>query len=231
MKREKPMMGTKLVPSIENMEGCYKWGGKWDRKNRLCIGGYDCTAPIKGLEVCWRAFETEIPEGDADGNEVWVQKFEPCVTATIYNSDIYIHDSMEGIDDFEWYDDEDEAYQEAKSFAMSLASDIKDLDRTGSYLDYKCFTPRGRQISCDEPNAVAAHDPSDVIRAFRKEKPLLNDEEEEGGFRWQDKRINTPPAEQKETKGSFISFPSSADRRKHPRLYFEANVRKFKVLK
>ena len=163
-------MGTKLVPSIENIEGCFKWGGKWDKKDKICFKEekgqlWGCTAPLKGIEYWWNVNEFDydddhlVYEADLIGN----------IAGTC--SDPF-YSSRESGELSELYDTPEEAYEEAKDEAIYRIWDLKtDIEAD----KVSCFTPRGRPISCEKPNAVAGPDDKTVMRAFRsfyREKPL-----------------------------------------------------------
>ena len=125
-------MGTRLVPSIENIEGCYKYGGEWDADFNVCWdhkdSDYGETAPIKGIRFGYQKY-------DESGGQ-W-----PSVWAMIDST----HDEI-------YYDDELGYGIDPLTLVGDILSDINE-DRHAPRF-WHCFTPRGRPISCNAPNAV-----------------------------------------------------------------------------
>ena len=170
-------MGTKLVPSIENIEGCQKWGGKWDHKNEFCYkeenDGSGCTAPYKGINFCWGETEYEDRLEDYNtGKMSWVELHRPDVSGYLSFTDDYFYDSNEGSyrSPDEDYDTRTEAMDHAKQWAFQEFAD----HRHGP-----CYTPRGKPIDCDKTNAVSCPDPKFIVNSYQKyfyrEKPLYDD--------------------------------------------------------
>ena len=157
-------MGTRLVPSIENIEGCFKYGGKWDKKHKLCREN-GCTAPIKGIRFCWTAVEREDPFSMEEGRYV----YEPIVEASTFNNecDPNIFDSSEASDEWfgDWPADENDACMDAQNLALQMAKDC--MRGREKFWGFKCFTPRGRKIGCDQHNAVLADNAKQVIDAYK----------------------------------------------------------------
>jgi len=178
MKKEKPKMGTKLIPSIENIEGCYKWGGKWDYKNKFCYredenGG--CTAPYKGIEYCWGVYSYETSEYDQNDNEYIEEKHRPEVWGSIVDADeqgVFYNPFYGGYyEDNPWELDHD-----TKEDAMATAKEEAITGFTTGRFG-PCFNMRGKLVDCKNPDAIACSDPDVIIDYFQsrmfREKPLI----------------------------------------------------------
>lgn len=170
MKRNKPKMGTRLVPSIENLEGCYEWGGKWDPKNKICWREHEeggCIAPYKGVEYCWGVYPFEQNIEDPDGNWMTIEKFYPECYGRIAGSD------EEGTffepfgSDGRYGDNPWDMELETKEDGMDWARD-EAFSKFAETRNGPCYNPRGKPVRCSEPNAVACPDPKMVADYFQK---------------------------------------------------------------
>lgn len=157
--KHKPLMGTKLVPNIRNIEGCFKYGGIWDREKKVCIshesptGG--CTAPINGAQICWSA--DDYGEGHFGSRT----EIMPWASEEFYkNSEPWnIHD--------ETYQSEESAAEEAKNVALDCAQDLMEDNLEKWVFHLRCFNLKGRSVSCDEENAVLDVKGKNVAKAYR----------------------------------------------------------------
>lgn len=136
MKEHKPMMGTVLVPSIENLEGCYKYGGQWNKKYEVCIDKNNrMLVPIKGALISWK------------------QEHDPHHSFTV--KVLRLRDLKE------FYKKNFVDEHSSKTTAMSIASaflndkaDVLRLYGLGCY-DYKT----GKAVSCKHNSAVIGPNP------------------------------------------------------------------------
>jgi hypothetical protein len=168
VKRNKPLMGTQLVPSIENIEGCHKWGGRWDRDGDICFenmvpshfktrneGYMGCTAPIKGISVCW---------GSRDMERIKFYDHILAVTGELVHSH---SDKWERIHPNVL----DEAEREYKF--------IKDAGYS-EHTPQVCINPLGKITGCEQPNAIFTNNGKNItaithsLRGLRKQRPLAN---------------------------------------------------------
>jgi hypothetical protein len=204
LKKNKPLMGTQLVPSIENVEGCYQYGGVWDKKNKICLdedpkkrAKAGCTAPIKGVRICWCA--PGFPDYGIDretGEEVAIDGYRPIVTIETTVNQGGDPDILDTLDESEWFDppvhtDETSALLEAEYDAIRIAKTITTGENWRLRTDWNlsCFTPRGKQIGCDQPNAVVAYNGKQVADAysqFFKEKPLKPFPDKDTAYKYRD---------------------------------------------
>jgi hypothetical protein len=187
VKRNKPLMGTKLVPSIENIEGCYKWGGKWDHKKKFCYkedrkGG--CTAPYNGTEYCWSVFSYDSIVYDPHNNERHVRLFRPEVYGKIVGDwDNPFYDPYSG-----YYEDNPWELEQA---THKDAIDMAKQDALAGFVIFRggpCFNTRGRRMSCDEPNAVACPNPDIIIDYYNRDKSLTGEDKPWLGYEPKNKR-------------------------------------------
>lgn len=145
-KREKPKIGTTLVPSIENIEGCHRYGGVWNRTEAIChekqpLPGYDgCFAPVKGVNVCYVK--------SADNNYIY-SKMDHVLAATgdVVHSKRVKYDLMD---------------------AASISVESKARDEYYRILGGRfwekpiCCSPRGKIISCNSPNAIMTNNGDNI---------------------------------------------------------------------
>jgi hypothetical protein len=161
-------MGTPLVPSIENIEGCHLHGGEWDKKQEICyekhpviLGEFytKCTAPIKGVHLC-RGMRTYYPSRGIgpEGNRInFIDKI--------------LAKTMDVVDSHRWFDESDASTRRTMD---TLYQVIKD----GTAV--KCVNPRGKTVGCDQPNAIYAKDGSiitNIAHSYRnlmKNRPLMD---------------------------------------------------------
>jgi hypothetical protein len=156
--KHKPLMGTKLVPNIRNIEGCFKYGGQWDREHKLCIaheseeGG--CTAPINGAMVCWEAVDYDEGHWGSRAEVIpWRHDYDDMFDYDEWN----IHDEV--------YESQASSLEEAKSIAMSTAKDMMGGDIESGLF---CCSLKGRVASCDEPNVVIDNNCTKVAETYRE---------------------------------------------------------------
>jgi len=162
VKKSKPIMGTKLVQSIENLEGCFEWGGKWDAKDEVCIkedesGG--CTAPYRGVEFCWDVVDFEDHIENFSGRMTRVELHKPEAWGSIVHGNEFW--STDDGSDSSYYNDFD-----SRTEAMDVAKEWA-LEKRWETCSGPCYNPRGKQIDCDKPNAVACPDPASVVGSFK----------------------------------------------------------------
>ena len=167
--KEKPKIGTRLVPSIENIEGCYKHGGKWDHVDKICYEthipehfprdeGYDgCTAPIKGISVCW---------GSRPRDKIVFFDHILSVTGDIVHSKSIRLDYVSS----------------GQPDAINEYSDIKNSGnkKLSEKKNFICINPMGKIINCSNPNTIFTNKGKNItaithnLRRYLKQKPLSN---------------------------------------------------------
>lgn len=154
VRRNKPIMGTRLVPSIENIEGCYKYGGRWDRRENICYEGpispidgmaslhyLGCMAPIKGVNLCWGA------------KEIAEEKYRPYIDFVLNKTGDVIHTRF-------LPEDADPKIHAKDMYSWAKESDMRVLPL---YEESRiCCNPRGRKIGCDEPNAIITNNGENI---------------------------------------------------------------------
>jgi len=150
MKKYKPIIGSKLVPSIENIEGCFKYDGEWNHKDKVCYEKQDrrihitgigygyvgCTAPVKGLNLCWGS-KHDIPFVDfilsATGDVIYSKRKE-------YRKEHYAYPF-------------DSAKKEMHEiYEKMIKPDSKQI----------CCNPRGKIVGCNEPNAIMTNEGKNI---------------------------------------------------------------------
>lgn len=187
MRKNKPKMGTRLVPSIENLEGCHNWGGKWSRKDRFCYrendDGSGCTAPHKGIEFCWDALERDHQDPESDER---VTGYKPEIIGRIHGSDKYGIVDGSFFDSWNMYTDYPDEDAETRTEAIDIAKEWA-FEEFWKVRNGPCFNPRGKRIDCEQPNAIACPDPSIIIDYYQDilygEKPLINEYKSWLGYR------------------------------------------------
>jgi len=147
MKKDKPTMGTKLVPSIETIHACYKVKGKWDKYTGLCWKEKEdhegWAHPFKGV-----IFSYELNFDDTDPqNEYLSGDYMVEIAKT---KDIIYTDSTDRFDTVM------ETYDEIMSELRDILEE-QDEKRGKKYTRFwRCFDIRGLPKSCDEPGVVFA---------------------------------------------------------------------------
>lgn len=157
--KHKPILGTKLVPNIRNIEGCFKYGGKWDREHKLCIahenedGG--CTAPINGAMVCWEAVDYDEGHWGSRANILpWRHDYDD----SCYDDDFMtLHDEV--------YESQASSLEEARSIALSTAKDMMEGNIESGLF---CCNLKGKVASCDEPDVVIDNNCNKVAETYRE---------------------------------------------------------------
>ena len=168
--REKPIMGTRLVPSIENVEGCYKYGGRWDRIEKICYEQsvpehfprdeyFGCTAPIKGISVCWGASPLR--------NHVKFVDHILSATGDIVHSESFKLNSTS----------ETGKYEAVRDYFYIRESGNKKLFERKKFV---CINPGGRIVDCNSKDAIFTNKGKNItaiahsMRRYRKHIPLGN---------------------------------------------------------
>jgi len=139
VKRNKPVVGTKLIPSIENIEGCYKYNGIWDNKYGVCVDKNNrMLAPIKGALISWK--QKEDPRSPAFPFVVKVVRLKDL-------KELYSLDCGDAV--------------KSKRTAVIIGSLIlKDKFDLLSLYGLGCYNFKtGKSVSCKNENAVLGPNP------------------------------------------------------------------------
>jgi hypothetical protein len=164
------MIGTSLVPNVVNRLGCDHVHGKWNKDYGVCIQEENnnpkeevrsgCTAPVKGVIVCWYMLDSSIMD-DADEDETWLNAYfdiSPVVRKNheveVLDDPIYDYQLSEYTPYCYWgHEDADPLYEIIKDEALSAAKEIKEGKAAdGGGMQY--CTPDGRPCSPHHPDAI-----------------------------------------------------------------------------
>lgn len=165
-----PMIGTSLVPNVVNKLGCNHVHGKWNKDYDVCIQEENnnrkeevrsgCTAPIKGVIVCWYMLDASKMKDDCDDKSCgWLNAYfdiSPVIRKNqgieVLDDPIYDYQLSEYTPYCYWgHEEADQLYEIIKDEALSAAKEIKEGTIAG-IMNY--CTPDGRPCSPHHPDAI-----------------------------------------------------------------------------
>jgi hypothetical protein len=183
------MIGTSLVPNVTNKLGCNHVHGKWNKEYDVCIQDENnnpkeevrsgCTAPIKGVIVCWYMLDSSIME-DAEEEDTWLNAYMDITPVVRRGGSIEVIEDP--IYDFQLseytpycYMTHNQAgllYSIIKHEALSAAKDIKEGTAASDGMMNYC-TPDGRPCSPHHPDAILMEFPEKrETESYEKKRPF-----------------------------------------------------------
>jgi hypothetical protein len=172
-----PYLGRGRVPSIENIEGCKKVGGKWNHGYGVCVMADSCdrescwgyTAPIKGAVASWNYLDFYEAEDrkDPDLKGVCAAHVNLDIAGGFQEHDFPYIDPIweEDIGYYYNYVTCKELAELARDIGLSLAKLVKEGKAGEIHLGY--FTPEGRPVSPFHKEAVVANYPHEVVESYK----------------------------------------------------------------
>ena len=156
-----PHIGTQLVPSIENRQGCEIIDGYWDKG--VCIKedhiDYGATAPLKGAVFDWTIYDTEEEQIKNPPSDMPPKKYLGIITGYLaLEDDSYIFGEKYYDDDFSLLGDF------LRGVLIDATKDIKNGKANIWGLGY--FTKYGAPAAHNSRDAIVANDGKTVREAY-----------------------------------------------------------------
>jgi hypothetical protein len=173
--KEIPMIGTYLVPSIENRTGCDYVKGKWVDEHEVCLLQdplddkipFGLTAPVKGVYLFWNVLTPEDMERDKDSKEYYIYGNISMVADTPgFPHDVGGGNPVEEYELYEEFDSEDDAVFAARDDAMRRIAMIKEGTWYEDPEEPCYYTPDGLPAHHSNREAIYAWDSYTVRRVY-----------------------------------------------------------------